>query len=136
MMDDSVLDVLIVDDVLDVSITLSAMLNELANVKISVVVDGQEALTALASNRFDILFLDLQLPLVSGEEILDAIAADGEDIQKPTHIIVMSAGVRLQELQTRLSANVIDGSLEKPFQYADLQGIIADVTTSDFLSGL
>lgn len=131
----SALEILIVDDQLDIPLALSAMLKELAEVKISVVVDGEEAIGALAGTKFDILFLDLQLPVLTGEQVLDAIAAGERDIQKPAHIIVMSAGSRLQELQGRLSANVIDGLLEKPFQYSDLQGIIADVTMGDFLNG-
>ena len=133
---DSALDVLIVDDVPDIPLTLSAMLNELAEVNISVASDGQEAMVALAGKRYDLLILDLQLPIVSGEEILDAIAAGEHDLQKPAHIIVMSAGIRLQELQERPSGKLINGLLEKPFQYSDLQGIIADVTMGDFLSDL
>ncbi len=132
----SALEVLIVDDQLDIPLALSAMLRELAEVKISVVVDGQEAKVALAESKFDLLFLDLQLPIVTGEEVLDAIAAGEDGIQKPGHIIVMSAGSRLDELQSRISAGVINGLLEKPFQYADLQGIIADVAMGDFLSDI
>lgn len=130
-----VLDILIVDDELDIPLALSLMLKELAEVNISVVVDGQEAMDALADTKFDLLFLDLRLPIVTGEKILDAIAAGEGNIQKPGHIIVMSTGSRLHELQTGPSAGVIDGLLEKPFQYSDLQGIIADVMTEDFLSG-
>ena len=130
----SVLNILIVDDELDIPLALSTMLEELADVKITIVADGREAMTALTGTKFDLLFLDLQLPIVTGEEVLDAIAAGEGNIQRPGHIIVMSVGARLQELQTRLSAGVIDGSLEKPFQYSDLQGIIADVTTGDFMS--
>jgi CheY-like chemotaxis protein len=132
----SALDILIVDDQLDIPLTLSAMLRELAEVKISVAKDGREAMIALGSKRFDLLFLDLQLPIMTGEEILDAIAAGEGNIRRPAHIIVMSAGSRLQELQERLSADVIDGLLEKPFQYTDLQVIIADVIAGDFLSDI
>ncbi len=132
----SALDILIVDDQLDVRLTLSAMLRELVEAKISVVKDGREAMIALGSERFDLLFLDLQLPVVTGEEVLDAIAAGEGNIQKPAHIVVMSAASRLQELQERLSADLVDGLLEKPFQYTDLQGIIADMTSGDFLSDI
>ena len=136
MVKQSALEVLIVDDQLDIPLALGAMLKELAEVNISVAVDGQEAMVALAGKKFDLLFLDLNLPVVTGEKVLDAIAAGKGNIQKPGHIIVMSAGARLHELEGRLSAEVIDGLLEKPFQYSDLQGIIADVATGDFLSDL
>lgn len=134
MVDESALDIIIVDNDLDIQLALSAMLKELAQVNISVAVDGPDATTALASKRFDILFLDLRLSLAAGAEILDAVAAGENDIQRPTHIIVMSAASRLQEMQTRLSAEVADGILEKPFQYEDLQAIIANVRTGDSLS--
>ena len=136
MVKQSALEVLIVDDQLDIPLALGAMLKELAEVNISVAVDGQEAMVALANTQFDLLLLDLQLPVVTGEKVLDAIAAGEGNILKPSHIIVMSAGARLHELEGRLSAGTIDGMLEKPFQYSDLQGIIADVTTGDFLSDL
>ena len=122
--------ILIVDDQLDISLTLSAMLQELAEVNLSIVVDGQETLDALREATFDILFLDLDLPLATGEEVLDAIAA-GEHVQKPRHIIAMSAGARLHELQGRVSSDLIAGLLKKPFQYDDLQGIIAEVPKLD-----
>lgn len=124
--------VLIVDDQLDISLTLSAILQELAEVNISIVVDGQETLDSLREATFDILFLDLDLPLATGEEVLDAIAA-GENVQKPHHIIVMSAGARLHELQGRVSPDLIAGLLKKPFQYEDLRGIIAKVATGSLL---
>ena len=65
-----VLDILIVDDELDIPLALSLMLRELAEVNISVVVDGQEAMDALTDTKFDLLFLDLHLPIVTGEKIL------------------------------------------------------------------
>ncbi len=128
------LEILIVDDDLDIPLALGAMIRKLAEVNISIAVDGQDALAALAESKFDALFLDLQLPLVSGEEVLDEIFEGGDRVQKPSQIIVMSAGSRLEEIQQKPSAKVIDGFLEKPFQYSDLQEIIADVSMGDFMS--
>ena len=51
----SVLDILIVDDELDIPLALSTMLNELAELKISIAVDGQEAMIALAGTKFDLV---------------------------------------------------------------------------------
>jgi len=38
--------------------------------------DGQEALTLLKENKFDLVLLDLILPKVSGFEVLEAIQSD------------------------------------------------------------
>ena len=127
-MENTPLDALIVDDQLDISLTLSAILKDVADVNVTVSVDGQDAIAALADKQFDMLFLDLQMPLASGEEVLDLIATGQENILKPDHIYVMSAGKRLKDLDGQLPIGLVDQLLEKPFQYGDIEGIISDTT--------
>ena len=127
-MEKTTLDALIVDDHLDISLTLSAMLKDVADVNVTVSVDGQDAIAALETTQFDMLFLDLQMPLASGEDVLDLIAAGQGDIQKPDHIYVMSAGKRLKELDGQLPIGLVDQLLEKPFQFGDIEGIISGAT--------
>ena len=121
---DPKLEVLIVDDELDILLALTAMLQELRVMKISVAVDGSDALDALSITQFHMLFLDLDLPIVSGEEVLANMTARA-NVMRPERVVAMSAGWRSAELDKYLALNRVDAWLQKPFDYADLQGIIS-----------
>lgn len=54
--------------------------------KVTVVSNGQEALDALAKDSFDVLLLDLVMPVVDGFTVLEKIGVTKPDM----HIIVIS----------------------------------------------
>jgi two-component system, chemotaxis family, chemotaxis protein CheY len=73
--------------------------------------NGQEALDILRSQKIDILFLDLTMPIVDGLGVLQALKE--EDIQLP--VFVISADVQ-PEMQNRVLELGAKAFLRKPIQ--------------------
>ncbi len=119
--------VLIVDDDDDIRLGLRHMLGQLEEFAITEVADGQSALDAMVENRFDLLLLDINLPVVSGDVVLTLIGFD-EGYKRPGYITIMSAGANLANIKTRREAVIVNSYLEKPFRYEDLQKIVTEIT--------
>ncbi len=127
--------VLIVDDDDDVRLGLRRMLEQLEDFAITEVGDGQAALDAMERTRFDLLLLDINLPVVSGETVLTLVGFD-EGFKRPGHIVVMSAASNLANIRSRPESVVVNSYLAKPFRYEDLQDIVVEVTIRGPLDGL
>jgi CheY-like chemotaxis protein len=61
--------ILVVDDEPDVRMILEALLTTVGY-SVTEACDGQEALDILANRKFDLMFLDLAMPRLSGEEVM------------------------------------------------------------------
>ncbi|MFN7572674.1 MAG: response regulator [Betaproteobacteria bacterium] len=84
--------------------------------------DGRAAQSALASERFDLLLLDLGLPQVPGLEVLRGLRAGGNT----TPAIVLTARDELEQRVALLDAGA-DDYLVKPFELAELTARIRAV---------
>ena len=127
--------VLIVDDDDDIRAGLHQMLDEIEELTIAEAADGQLALDAMKSTHFDLLFLDINMPLISGDQVAAMLNQDSRFI-RPGFIVIMSAHTNLQAMTSRVDAGSVDRFLSKPFRYEDLQSIVADALMPDFLGDL
>jgi CheY-like chemotaxis protein len=109
---------LIVEDELDISIVFSRAL-QAAGFETAVIRTGDTALEWLSSSTPDIVILDLNLPRVTGPEILQYIRADTRLAETP--VIVATAYARLAE-GIRDQA---DRVLFKPISFAQLRDLSA-----------
>jgi CheY-like chemotaxis protein len=73
--------------------------------------DGAVALDLIRRDPPDLVLLDLNLPGLSGTEVLDAVKSDATTASVPV-IVVTAAGDEERERLTRLGA---DGYFTKPF---------------------
>ncbi|MGC8119822.1 response regulator transcription factor [Marinobacter sp. VGCF2001] len=85
--------------------------------------DGQQALTALREEHFDLVILDLTLPRLDGLEVLRGLRQAG----KQTPVIILTARADLDEKLSGLDAGA-DDYLTKPFAMAELKARIRAVT--------
>ncbi len=98
--------------------------------------NGLEAVERAATGGFDLILMDVQLPLLNGYEAARQIRAaesPGERVQ----IIAVTAGAQAGE-EARCREAGMDGILRKPVRLSELQqvlenGIIASVTTRRIL---
>jgi len=82
---------------------------------------GADAIKQLAENRFDLILLDLQLPDMSGHDVMDYINAQGID----TTVIVCSGNTRIESAIGALQRGAY-GYLRKPYAQEELFNIISN----------
>ena len=88
------------------------------NVDITFARDGAEGIDAIKAGKGDILFLDLNMPVMDGYEVLEAIRA--RDL--PTLTIVVSGDIQPEARQRVLSLGALE-FIQKPVNSA----VIADI---------
>jgi len=85
--------------------------------KIDFAEDGQEALSKFRDGHFDLIISDIQMPKMTGIELLESVRAH-EDITQPKFLFI-TGGVNFSE-EFKPILNMCDGFIEKPFTEEDL----------------
>ena len=122
--DYSHLKVLIVEDI-DLN---RAFQTELFKVFFSVTVDvaenGRVAVEKVRDNSYDIVFMDIRMPVLDGIEATKEIRTFNKDV----HIVCMSANVYREDMDAAQLAGMND-FIEKPFEYRDIGARLAQVSS-------
>jgi CheY-like chemotaxis protein len=84
-------------------------------------VDGDDALATIGRDRPELVFLDLNIPGMGGEELLRAVKRDPE-LRAIRVVVVTAAGEDERRRTLELGA---DGFLTKPFGPSDLLRTVA-----------
>jgi DNA-binding response OmpR family regulator len=82
---------------------------------VDVVYDGDAALERLAVNDYDVVVLDRDLPLASGDEVCTSLVDSGVD----TRILMLTAATAVMERVAGLGLGA-DDDLTKPFAFSEL----------------
>ena len=77
--------------------------------------DGRRALAALSNHSYDLMVLDLNLPLIDGLQVLATLRGEGSAIP----VLVLTARDGLEDRVAGLDAGA-DDYLTKPFELAEL----------------
>ncbi len=101
--------ILIVDDEFSVRQSLTAWFED-EGYTVDVAASGKEALAKLAENRWDIFFLDLKMPGMSGLELQKKI----KEIQPESTIIIITAYASVESAVEAMQSGAYD-YLSKPF---------------------
>ncbi|WP_460909736.1 PP2C family protein-serine/threonine phosphatase [Paraburkholderia jirisanensis] len=104
--------VLVVDDIEDNRNLLVRRLARLGITRVAQANDGRAALDAIRSERFDLVLLDIMMPVMTGFDVLEALAAEGRIEQLP--VIVISAMNEMEAVVRAISLGAED-FLPKPF---------------------
>jgi len=94
--------------------------------QISLVEDGQRAVDATASQSFDLIFMDMQMPVMNGYEATEALRQEG----LTTPIVALTANAMKKDKQKCLDAGC-DGYLAKPVDREKLSEILSKYLDSD-----
>jgi DNA-binding response OmpR family regulator len=84
--------------------------------------DGDDALQRMQKAEFDLLILDLNLPVISGSEVLHKVRSGNSDIP----ILILTATDEVAERVACLDAGA-DDYLTKPFSFSELSARIRAV---------
>jgi UDP-N-acetyl-D-mannosaminuronic acid transferase (WecB/TagA/CpsF family) len=93
--------------------------------RVQVVGDGAEAVAALEAGNFDLVLLDLQMPVMDGFEAVQRIRGLAGDAGR-VPVLALSAQV-LPEALKRVRESGFDGHIAKPVFASDLNAAIAAV---------
>lgn len=113
--------VLVVDDTKNIRNLLTKCL-ELDGFQVVSASDGKSALEILSKESFDLIFLDIKMPLLSGTEVLKKLRETG--ISVPVIIITAYATVKNAVDCTQLGAVAY---LQKPFTAEKIRGVIREL---------
>ena len=91
--------------------------------------DGQQALDLLAAQDFDVILMDVQMPLMNGVEATKAIrSSTGIGSKKDIPIIALTAYAMLGDREKFLEAGM-DDYLAKPVKMDDLAKVLGRVVS-------
>ncbi|RMG63191.1 MAG: response regulator [Calditrichaeota bacterium] len=107
---------LVVDDSLSIRKYVSSLLFQ-KGFEVESARNGYEALDLLKSKPFDIVVTDLEMPKLSGYELIEALRADATFDQLPIIVLSGRAGENFRQLTAELGA---DAYVIKPFKDKEL----------------
>lgn len=114
---DKPLSVLLAEDV-EVNVMLCQIRLEQRGHRVTVAWNGKEAVEALKRESFDVVLMDIQMPVMDGLEAAQLIRA-GETAGQHTPIIALSASVLFEDQKASLEAGM-DRFLTKPVDFDEL----------------
>lgn len=121
------LNILVVDDSQTVRAVIAKTL-EIGEVPVDVLYEaanGKEALEILADHWIDIVFSDINMPIMNGIELLEKMSEGG--MLKTIPVVIVSTEGSATRI-AQLKAKGITGYIRKPFTPEEVKEVICDIT--------
>jgi len=115
------LSILVAEDTIPNQIVVEAMLKKLGYTDYTIVGNGEEALKAMAIRRYDLVLLDIHMPVMDGFTAANKIRANSK--YSNTRIVAASADVTTDAQESAISIG-FDGWLAKPFTRDSLEKLL------------
>ncbi|MBZ0206565.1 MAG: response regulator [Flavobacteriales bacterium] len=125
---------LVEDNKLNVMVAQVELEDAIPDVRIDVAENGQVALEMLQADAYDLILMDVQMPVMDGYEATRAIRAL-PSVKALTPILAMTANVMRAEVQECSEAGM-DGFIPKPFKRQELVEAIRRVLGLDGAPGV
>jgi len=103
----------------EINIKFGASLLKKMGFAVTVVENGRECLTALEGGSFDLVLMDIQMPVMNGEEAMRAIRAKEQGTAEHLPVIALTAYSMRGDMEHFLSDG-FDGYIAKPLIIRDL----------------
>ena len=116
--------ILVADDV-EINIEIMQSILEESGLIIDSAENGQQAFRLFAENpdRYDLIFMDLHMPIMNGYEATRSIRALSNPYAKYVPIIALTADVFREDIEKCLKAGM-NGHVGKPFDFQVILGIL------------
>lgn len=82
-------------------------------------INGKQAVDKVMENEYDIIFMDIQMPIMDGYEAAEIIRKNNKDIP----IIALSAGVMPKDIDKSLKAGM-NMHIAKPIVYNEMNEVL------------
>ena len=122
--------VLLVEDNL-VNQRVGQLLLTRAGHEVELVGNGREALAAVQNQRYDVVLMDVHMPVMDGLTATREIRALGGDLPQP-RIVALTASVTTEDRRACLQAGM-DGYLSKPVRADELTATLAEIAAERVL---
>ena len=109
--------ILIVDDDKQTTSMLSKFFNYEGHSTV-VTNDPMEGLTRIKKEKYDVILLDIKMPVISGLNIIQILAAGGK--LKNKNIFIFSGAYLENQIKGMLRRDGVNGFLKKPIDLAEL----------------
>ena len=116
IMDNPPIDILIVDDEM-LSRRAIVYALEKAFLKATAVEDGEAALAKTQTTKFDLIFLDVNMPGIDGFQLCDRLRQNGPNKTTPVIFVTVSADFQVRAQSTLRGASDV---IAKPFMFIEL----------------
>jgi two-component system, chemotaxis family, chemotaxis protein CheY len=113
---------LIVDDAVAIRHLLRLALTTVHDIQIDEASDGSEAMRLLATNTYDVVLLDLHMPVIDGWKVLSFL--EGRGTPMPKVIVISTQGDA--ETQEKARAHGAFAVLAKPLSMHELRRVVRD----------
>jgi signal transduction histidine kinase/DNA-binding response OmpR family regulator len=128
LVEEQALSVLVVDDIEANRDVLGRLLVD-TNVTVDYANDGQEAVDKIWHTRYDVVFMDILMPIMRGDEAIDIIR---KEINQPSLIcIAISAFSLAHEVQYYIDIG-FDQFIPKPFLFSDIYATLVHFFPNKF----
>ncbi len=108
--------ILIVDDQESNIILLEQMLREVGYTAVTSTMNPQEVCALHRQHRYDLILLDLQMPIMDGFQVMEGLKSNVEDAYLPVLVITAQPGHKLRALQAGAKDFV-----SKPFDLVEVK---------------
>lgn len=126
---DSSIKLLLVDDnKINLLVLEKQLKNKLKNSQITVAYNGLEALNLIKENHYDLVLMDILMPVMDGITASKEIRSLNDETKKNIPIIALTANVGEKELSECFNAGMND-FVTKPFEISELLKIIENCTS-------
>ncbi len=114
--------ILVVDDSLSIRKFLSGLLKK-QDFEVELAKNGQTAIELLSQREFDVVITDLEMPQLSGYDLIEQIRGDARWDSLPVIVLTGRAGKNIEQHSLKLGA---DEFVIKPFKESELLGKISE----------
>lgn len=113
------LNILVVDDEEEICNILSRLITIGGN-RVQVALTGRKAVNLVEKEYFDVVFLDIVMPGMQGDEALEKI----KQISPKTKVIMITGSLLTRAKMDKLLRKGASGFLQKPFKIEDIMEIL------------
>lgn len=111
------------DDVMNQQLVLELLKQQHPKAQVITVNNGREAVAACEKNRFDLVFMDVQMPEMDGFDATAVIRAQEQQANRSTSIVGMTARAMKGDRERCLQAGM-DDYISKPIATEDLRRVV------------
>ena len=95
-------------------------------ISIDIASNGQEALDMYRQNKYDLIMMDLQMPVMDGLETTRQIRTFEKETESVHHVYIVALTANaISELKEDCMLAGMDNFMEKPFHKSDLRNLLS-----------